>query len=59
MTSADVVVVVNDNESPWDDGSRFGDRALVILKDMNAPLREQARLSRQGWTAALLTGESP
>lgn len=30
VASADVVVVVNDNASPWDDGSRFGERSLVI-----------------------------
>jgi tRNA modification GTPase len=28
--SADVVVVVNDGQSPWDDGARFGARALVV-----------------------------
>jgi tRNA modification GTPase len=30
VASADVVVVVNDPTSPWDDGSRFGGRALVV-----------------------------
>lgn len=30
VESADVVVVVNDGESPWDDGARFGARALPI-----------------------------
>lgn len=30
VASADVVVVVNDGSSTWDDGSRFAERALVI-----------------------------
>jgi tRNA modification GTPase len=30
VASADVVVVVNDHVSPWDDGSRYGARALVV-----------------------------
>jgi tRNA modification GTPase len=30
VESADVVVVVNDGQSDWDDGTRFGHRALVI-----------------------------
>ena len=30
VASADVVIVVNDGVAPWDDGSRFGDRALVV-----------------------------
>jgi tRNA modification GTPase len=30
VASADVVVVVNDGSSPWDDGARFGARALAI-----------------------------
>ncbi|HUS29732.1 MAG TPA: GTPase, partial [Kofleriaceae bacterium] len=30
VTNADVVVVVNDHEHPWDDGARFGERALVV-----------------------------
>jgi tRNA modification GTPase len=30
VASADVVVVVNDGEHPWDDGARFGERALVV-----------------------------
>ena len=30
VASADVVIVVNDGASPWDDGSRFGERALAI-----------------------------
>ncbi|MEZ4367819.1 MAG: tRNA uridine-5-carboxymethylaminomethyl(34) synthesis GTPase MnmE [Kofleriaceae bacterium] len=29
-TAADVVVVVNDDEAGWDDGARFGDRAVVV-----------------------------
>jgi tRNA modification GTPase len=30
VASADVVVVVNDGATPWDDGARFGARALAI-----------------------------
>jgi tRNA modification GTPase len=30
VASADVVVVVNDPTSPWDDGGRYGGRALVV-----------------------------
>lgn len=30
VASADVVVVVNDHEHPWDAGLRFGERALVV-----------------------------
>jgi tRNA modification GTPase len=28
--AADVVVVINDGSTPWDDGARYGERALVI-----------------------------
>ncbi len=30
VESADVVVVVNDGAHPWDDGAKFGERALVV-----------------------------
>jgi tRNA modification GTPase len=30
VASADVVVVVNDDATAWDDGSRYGERALVV-----------------------------
>lgn len=30
VESADVVLVVNDGAAPWDDGARFGERALVV-----------------------------
>ena len=30
VASADVVVVVNDGTAAWDDGARFGDRAVVV-----------------------------
>jgi tRNA modification GTPase len=30
VASADVVVVVNDGEHPWDDGARFDGRAIVV-----------------------------
>jgi tRNA modification GTPase len=30
VATADVVVVVNDGAHPWDDGAKFGERALVV-----------------------------
>jgi tRNA modification GTPase len=41
VASADVVVVVNDHASPWDDGSRYGARALVVRSksDLGGDLR--------------------
>jgi tRNA modification GTPase len=30
VASADVVIVVNDHEHPWNDGSQVGERALVV-----------------------------
>lgn len=30
VAAADVVIVVNDGVAPWDDGRRYGDRALAI-----------------------------
>jgi tRNA modification GTPase len=30
VESADVVLVVNDGDAPWDDGARFAERALVV-----------------------------
>lgn len=41
VASADVVVVVNDHASPWDDGSRYGERALVVRSkaDLGGELR--------------------
>lgn len=30
VTSADVVVVVNDGSAPWDDGTRYAERAVVV-----------------------------
>jgi tRNA modification GTPase len=30
VASADVVVIVNDGEHPWDDGARFAGRAIVV-----------------------------
>lgn len=39
VASADVVVVVNDGAHPWDEGTRFGARSLVIRSksDLAAP----------------------
>lgn len=30
VTSADVVVVVNDGSTAWDDGARYGERAVIV-----------------------------
>ena len=30
VESADVIVVVNDGVGPWDDGARYGERAIVV-----------------------------
>lgn len=30
VASSDVVVVINDGSAPWDDGTRFGERAVVV-----------------------------
>ena len=38
---ADVVVIVNDGVSPWDDGARFGRRALVVRSKADLALAPQ------------------
>lgn len=30
VAAADVVVVINDGQAPWDDGARYGDRLVVV-----------------------------
>jgi tRNA modification GTPase len=30
VAAADVVVVINDGQAPWDDGARYGDRRVVV-----------------------------
>jgi tRNA modification GTPase len=52
VASADVVVVVNDGEAPWDDGARFGDRGV--------PVRSKADLggeARQVLATSATTGQ--
>jgi tRNA modification GTPase len=41
VAAADVVVVVNDVESPWNDGAAFGERALLVRSkaDLGGDLR--------------------
>jgi tRNA modification GTPase len=41
VASSDVVVVVNDGEAPWDDGARYGERAVAIRSkaDLGGELR--------------------
>jgi tRNA modification GTPase len=46
VASADVVVVVNDGQAPWDDGARYGERTVVV--------RSKADL-RGASSAALMT----
>lgn len=41
VSSADVVLVVNDGEAPWDDGERYGER--VVLVRSKADLGGEAR----------------
>jgi tRNA modification GTPase len=52
--SADVVVIVNDGASPWDDGSRFGARALAIRSkaDLAASSGPQDLLATSATTGA-------
>jgi tRNA modification GTPase len=42
VASADVVVVVNDHATAWDDGSRYGERALVVRSkiDLGGEVRD-------------------
>jgi tRNA modification GTPase len=47
VASAEVVVVVNDGHSPWDDGGRFGARALVV--------RSKCDLGVESMTSAVRT----
>jgi len=52
VASADVVVVVNDGEAPWDDGARFGARGV--------PVRSKADLggeARQVLATSATTGQ--
>ncbi len=42
VEAADVVVVVNDRSAAWDDGSRYGDRALVIWSKADLVAAERA-----------------
>jgi len=50
VESADVVVVVNDDVAPWDDGARYGQRAVVVRSKVDL---DGARVSDAG--AAVLT----
>jgi tRNA modification GTPase len=47
VESADVVVVVNDGDHPWDDGVRFGARALVIVSKSDRGRTQLAQLSSE------------
>jgi tRNA modification GTPase len=53
VDSADVVVVINDGVSPWDDGARYGDRALVVRSKADLAIGE--RTSRPALPGPLYT----
>jgi tRNA modification GTPase len=42
VASADVVVVVNDDQAPWDDGTRYADRRVVVRSkaDLGGDVRD-------------------
>jgi tRNA modification GTPase len=53
VASADVVVVVNDGEAPWDDGARYGKRLVLVrskadLGGEGPPARETSAATGQG-----------
>jgi len=51
VASADVVVVVNDGEAPWDDGARYGDRVVLVRSKADlggADLRGRATSAATG-----------
>jgi tRNA modification GTPase len=47
VASADVVVVVNDGEAPWDDGARYRERLVLVRSksDLGGDAREALRTS--------------
>jgi tRNA modification GTPase len=47
VASADVVVVVNDGEAPWDDGARYRERAVLVRSksDLGGDARDALRTS--------------
>ncbi len=55
VESADVVVVVNDGVGPWDDGARYGARAVVVRS--KADLADGERTSLPGGRSATASGE--
>jgi tRNA modification GTPase len=63
VASADVVVVVNDGEAPWDGGARYGERALVVRSKVDligeAALRGAGLvdLGPQGLATSATTGQ--
>jgi tRNA modification GTPase len=52
VASADVVVVVNDGQAAWDDGSRYGARALVVRSKADLGVADSAALATSSITGA-------
>lgn len=44
VDSADVVVVVNDGVGPWDEGSRYAERAVVVRSKSDLAVKEHAEM---------------
>jgi tRNA modification GTPase len=44
VDSADVVVVVNDGAGTWDDGARYGERALVVRSKSDLAIAERTSM---------------
>lgn len=44
VDSADVVLVVNDGVGPWDDGARYGARAIVVRSKSDLALAERTSM---------------
>jgi tRNA modification GTPase len=52
VEAADVVVVVNDGQSSWDDGARFGDRRVVVRSKHDLGGETRAALATSALTGA-------
>jgi len=52
VATADVVIVVNDGVSPWDDGTRYGERAVIVRSkaDLGGTLDGHAALATSATT---------
>jgi tRNA modification GTPase len=59
VDSADVVVVINDGVSPWDDGARYGDRALVVRSKADLAPEERSARSTSALDGGLIGSSRP